>query len=116
MKYNFNLFISVFFISKVASVLSMFRIISILEGLSYLAILSVTLELLSREFVFQMGMTHGVLIMVYMMGSLMVAHKENWSLKLWLGVFLASLIPMAFVIVEWFLQKTVSNSATPEAG
>lgn len=116
MKYNPCLIIPVFVFSKVTPVLSVFRIISILEGLSYLAILSVTLELLSREFVFQMGMTHGVLIMVYMVGSLMVAHKEDWSLKVWLGVFLASLIPMAFVAVELYLQKSVARGATPEAG
>ncbi len=116
MKYNPCLFIPVFVFSKVSPVLSVFRIISILEGLSYLAILSVTLEVLSREFVFQMGMTHGVLIMVYMVGSLIVAHKEDWSLKVWLGVFLASLIPMAFVAVELYLQKSVARGATPEAG
>lgn len=85
--------------------LRVFRITSIMEGLSYLTILSVTLGVLSREYVFHIGMTHGVLLMLYLVFSLIVANKENWSLKVWLPIFLASLIPFAFILVELYLQK-----------
>lgn len=89
--------------------LKAFRTISILEGLSYLMILSVTLGVLSREFVFYIGMTHGVLLLIYMALSLAVAHLKSWSLKIWLSVFIASLIPFAFIFVELYLQKSSSD-------
>lgn len=90
--------------------LRVFRITSIMEGLSYLTILSVTLGVLSREYVFHIGMTHGVLLMLYLVLSLMVANKENWSLKVWLPIFLASLIPFAFILAELYLQKVAANN------
>jgi len=84
-----------------------FRLVSLLEGLSYLIILSVTLGFISREFVFPLGMTHGVLFMVYLVFSLVVAQKQQWSVIVWLGIFLASIIPFAFLPVELFLKKSV---------
>ena len=86
--------------------LNVFRAISILEGLSYLAILCVAFGVLSRDFGFHIGMTHGVLFMVYIVVSLAVAHKESWSLKIWLPVFLASIVPMAFIGVELYLKSS----------
>jgi len=83
-----------------------FRLVSLLEGLSYLIILSVTLGFISREFVFPLGMTHGVLFMVYLVFSLVVAQKQQWSVIVWLGIFLASIIPFAFLPVELFLKKS----------
>jgi integral membrane protein len=59
-------------------VLNAFRAVSLLEGLSYLLILSVTLGMISREFVFTLGMTHGVLFMLYLVLSLVVAQKQQW--------------------------------------
>lgn len=89
--------------------LKAFRITSLLEGLSYLAILSVTIGLLSRDYVFHIGMTHGVLLMFYIVFSLIVANKENWSLKIWLPVFFASFIPFAFILVELYMQKLTAD-------
>jgi len=85
--------------------LGFFRTISLLEGLSYVAILSVTLGLLSRDYVAALGMIHGVLFMLYLFLSLQVCAKEQWSLKIWLLLFTASLIPFAFIPVELFLKK-----------
>jgi len=82
-----------------------FRAISILEGLSFLAILSVTLGLVSRDFVFQLGMLHGVLFMLYLLLSLTVSSTQRWSLKIWLPLFIASLVPFAFIPVEIFLSR-----------
>ncbi len=85
--------------------LNIFRAISLAEGFSYLAILGVAMGVLGRDYVFHLGMTHGVLFMLYMVVSLVVAQKKGWSLAIWLPVFLASILPMAFVIVEWYLKK-----------
>ena len=91
--------------------MAFFRIISVLEGLSFLIILSVTLGFIGREYVFELGMGHGVLFMCYLVLSLIVATKRNWSLIVWLLVFLASLVPFAFIAVEFFLRKTSYEKA-----
>lgn len=85
-----------------------FRVISLLEGLSFLAILSVTLGFVSRDFVFQLGMIHGVLFMLYLLLSLIVSNKQQWSLVTWLSLFIASIVPFAFIAVEIFLSKKLA--------
>ena len=82
-----------------------FRLISLLEGISYLLILSVTLGIISRDHVFFLGVIHGVLFTVYLVLSLYAAHKRSWSVTVWLLVFLASIVPFAFIGVELFLRK-----------
>lgn len=89
--------------------LNVFRAVSLIEGISYLVILSVTLGLISREFVFPLGMAHGVLFMAYMVLSLQVSNSRNWSIFVWLGLFLASLIPFAFLPVEFWLRKIAQS-------
>lgn len=85
--------------------LKKFRVISVAEGLSYLAILCVTLGLISRDFVFYLGMFHGLLFIVYLALSLTLADKKGWSILIWLALFLAAVIPFAFIAVEFFLRK-----------
>jgi len=90
--------------------LKCFRVLSLLEGISYLLILCVSIEIISREFVFTLGITHGVLFVFYLVLSLAVSHKLGWSLVVWLLVFLASIIPFAFLYVEIFLRKQILSS------
>ena len=91
--------------------MKLFRLISLLEGISYLVILSVTLGFISRDFVSILGITHGVLFMLYFVMSLQVSHKQGWSVLVWLLVLMASLIPFAFIAVELFLRKEESKQA-----
>jgi len=92
-----------------------FRVISLLEGLSFLAILSVTLGFVSRGFVFQLGMIHGVLFMIYLLLSLIVSNKQQWSLVTWLSLFIASIVPFAFIAVEIFLSKKLAYQKPAQA-
>lgn len=92
-----------------------FRAISISEGLSYLTILAVTLGLISREFVYVIGMTHGVLFMLYLVASLLVSSQRGWSLVTWLGLLVAAIVPFAFVLVEWFLRRAQAQNSSAEA-
>jgi len=85
--------------------LKIFRFASLLEGISYLIILSVTLDLISRDYVFPIGITHGALFLTYLILSLHASHKRRWSVIAWLLIFLASIVPFAFVAVELFLRK-----------
>ena len=96
--------------------LSFFRTISVIEGLSYLIILSVTLGVTNREYVFVLGMTHGVLFLTYLVLSLAVSNSRGWSVIAWLGLLIASLVPFAFIPVEILLRRQViSNVATASA-
>jgi len=92
--------------------LRFFRTISVLEGLSYLIILSVTLGVISRDYVFILGMGHGVLFVLYLVLSLLVAGARKWSLIVWLPIFFAALIPFAFIPVELYLRKLSLNQST----
>lgn len=85
--------------------LKFFRVISMVEGFSYVAILCVTLGFLSRDFVSYLGMFHGVLFMLYIAVSFLVTEQKGWSIVTWIALFLASVIPFAFIFVEFFLRK-----------
>lgn len=91
--------------------LKLFRLTSFVEGLSYLLILSVTLGVLSRDFVSVLGMTHGALFVVYLIVLLATAAVRKWSVLYTLLLFTASLVPFAFIAVEWHLTRKPQNSA-----
>ena len=90
--------------------LNIFRISSVLEGISYLMILCVTLGIIDREYVFFLGIMHGVLFMVYVVLSLIVSHKQSWSVIIWLLVFIAAIVPFAFLLVEFFIRKEIQKN------
>ena len=95
--------------------IKMFRSISFLEGLSYLVILSVTLGLIPREWVFLLGMAHGILFFIYFILSLILSSKKGWSVLKWLILFFASVVPFAFILVELYLRKSeLDVSSDPE--
>lgn len=87
--------------------INIFRISSVLEGISYLIILCVSFGFISRDYVFILGMTHGALFLAYFILSLIVSHKRSWSVVVWLLVFLAAIMPFAFLLVEAFLRKEI---------
>jgi integral membrane protein len=90
--------------------LKLFRIASLLEGCSYLLILTASFVIISREFIFPIGMAHGVLFLLYFVLSLLASHKQGWSVGLWLLVLLAAIVPFAFIPVEMFLQKELRKN------
>ena len=92
--------------------LHFFRITSLLEGLSYLTILCVSLDIISREFIHTIGMSHGVLFLVYLIFSFLASHKQGWSVVTSLLMLLAAIIPFAFIPVEIFLQKEQRRNET----
>ncbi len=95
--------------------LKAFRTISVLEGVSYLLILSVTIGLIDREWVSSLGMAHGILFILYLSLSLSVSGKQQWSVLKWLILFIASLVPFAFILVEIYLRKTGQNEPQSSA-
>jgi integral membrane protein len=91
--------------------LKLFRIASLAEGISLLVILSVTIGFISRDYVYVLGMTHGVLFLLYCAFSLVVSHRQKWSVVTWVLILLASLVPFAFIPVEIFLKREMQRAA-----
>ena len=74
-----------------------FKIVSYLEGISYLLILFVTMPL---KYIWDMpdanffiGMAHGILFLLYIALAVMVRTVLNWNLKTFVIVLLCSIIP-----------------------
>lgn len=89
--------------------LKFFRVVSILEGFSYLAVLSVTFGFITRDFVSGLGMLHGVLFMLYLILALPVSNNQKWPLVTFFSLFIASIVPFAFIIVELFLGRHLKS-------
>jgi len=86
----------------------LFRTISLLEGCSYLAILSVSFGFISRDFVSLLGMAHGILFILYLVLALTVSNKQQWSMVTFFLLFIASIVPLAFIGVEIFLSRQLA--------
>lgn len=76
---------------------SNFRIISILEGISFLLILGVTMPL---KYYFEnpapnkfIGMAHGVLFVLYVMMAFSLQKQNNWNNKTLALILACSIIP-----------------------
>ena len=95
--------------------LNTFRLASLAEGVSLLVILSVTLGLISRDYVYVLGMTHGILFLIYGLFSLIVSHRQGWSVITWVLTLAAGTVPFAFLLVERFLRKEMRKTARSAA-
>ncbi len=95
--------------------LKLFRGISLIEGTSYLLILCVSLGIISRDFVAVIGMGHGVLFILYLLLAMFTAYKYSWSVMTWSLLFLASIVPFAFLLVERFIQKELVKKGLNDA-
>lgn len=90
--------------------ISSFRIISYLEGISYLLILFVTMPLkylfASPEPNKVIGMTHGFLFLGYIVMAFLIKPEKKWNNKTLGIVLLCSVIPFAtFWMDRTYLSK-----------
>lgn len=81
-----------------------FRIISLLEGISYLLLLFVAVPIKyfghDEQYVKLLGMPHGLLFVLYIVLGYLIKDSMQWSQKNFLGVLLASIIPFGTFWVE----------------
>jgi len=89
-----------------------FKITAILEGFSFLILLSNMLFIkpnnlvLYKTLLFPIGMSHGILFIAYLYLAFMVKERMNWNIKDLMVVILGSLIPFgAFVIEKKYLKN-----------
>lgn len=92
------------------SFFNLFRIIALLEGLSYIALLfiAVPIKYLNSDpqYVKLLGMPHGILFVAYIILAIFMASKMNWNRKTLFIILLASVIPFGTFYVEYKYLKS----------
>ena len=81
-----------------------FRIVGLLEGISFLLLMSVGLYfkyvLNDPSYVKLLGMPHGLLFMLYLILAYLIKKEMNWSNKKLAIVFLAVIVPFGTFYVD----------------
>ena len=88
--------------------LKTFRMLSLIEGISLITLLFIAMPAkyqFGYDFVWQVGMTHGLLWLAYVTLSLPVSHKRSWSVMFWMLVLLASIVPFACFFLDSKLKQ-----------
>jgi integral membrane protein len=89
---------------------NIFRIVSFLEGVSYLLLLFIAtpIKYFSEDptYVKMLGMPHGILFMIYLVLAFMLKAPEKWSGKTFGIVLVASILPFGtFYVDKKYLQN-----------
>lgn len=99
--------------------MKLFRLVSLIEGLSFLVLLLVAIPLRAYadmpEVVYYVGWIHGILFLAYGALALTVSHLQQWSIAYWLLVFLLGAVPFGFLVVESHLKRALRSGQAPEA-
>lgn len=93
--------------------LKFFRLLSLIEGLSLITLLFVAMPAKYQfgvDFVWPVGMTHGVLWLCYVVISLLASHRQNWSVLAWLLALVCSVIPFGFLLMDTRLRRGLEQS------
>ena len=88
--------------------LKLFRTLGLVEGLSLLTLLFIAMPAryqFGYDFVWQAGMTHGILWLAYVTLSMPVSHKQGWSIMFWMLVLLSSVTPFAVFFLDSRLKR-----------
>ena len=88
--------------------LKTFRTLSLIEGISLITLLFIAMPAkyqFGYDFVWQVGMAHGLLWLAYVMFSLPVSHKQSWSVVFWMMVLLTSIVPFACFFLDGKLKQ-----------
>ncbi|WP_299122960.1 DUF3817 domain-containing protein [uncultured Winogradskyella sp.] len=94
-----------------SKLLPTFRIVALLEGVSYILLLFIATPVKyfanDPQYVKLLGMPHGLLFMAYVVMAVIISKDMNWSTRtLWI-VLIASIIPFGtFYIDKKYLNKS----------
>lgn len=81
-----------------------FRIISFLEGVSYLLLLFIAVPIKyfqgDESYVKMLGMPHGILFMLYIVLAIVIKKEMDWSNKTLGIVLLASILPFGTFYID----------------
>lgn len=91
--------------------MNVFRIISLIEGISYLVLVFIAMPLKylygNTEIVKSIGMVHGVLFFLFAI-SLIYFIKRNHNKEQGIDLFNYSLIPFGFILIEYTIKKEMT--------
>ncbi len=93
--------------------LKFFKVIALLEGVSYLALFSNMLFIkptnftLYKTLLFPIGMAHGLLFITYIILAVMLKFEQNWDWKKFGIICLASIVPFGTFYIEKKYLKNV---------
>jgi integral membrane protein len=95
--------------------LNVFRLFAILEGISYLALFAVSMPLKYmaeiREPNLYIGYAHGFLFLGYIILAIVICMEKKWTLKRFLKLFVASLLPFGTFYIEKKYLRSAEQSA-----
>jgi len=81
-----------------------FRVVSILEGLSYILLLFIAVPIKyfgsDESFVKMLGMPHGLLFVAYIVLAFLIKDSLKWDMKTLLIVLAASIIPFGTFYID----------------
>lgn len=86
--------------------LKIFKVIAILEGISYLVLFSNMLFIkprnleLYKTLLYPIGMSHGVLFIGYVLLAFLLKKAQNWNFKVFGIILVASLLPFGTFYIE----------------
>lgn len=86
------------------SLLNSFRVIALLEGVSYILLLFIATPIKyfgdNEMYVKLLGMPHGILFLAYIVLAIMVGQELKWKNRTLTIVLLASIIPFGTFYIE----------------
>lgn len=97
------------------SVLRQFRIVALLEGLSFLLLLFVAMPL--KYFadmpvaVRIVGAVHGLLFVLYVPALFRAASEHAWPARRWIVAFAASFVPFGTFVFDRSLEREIRESS-----
>ena len=96
--------------------LNSFRLLSLIEGLSLITLLFIAMPARYQfgvDFVWPVGMAHGVLWLAFVVMSLLVSHLQRWSIGAWLLALLCSVLPFGFLLLDARLRREMAKASAP---
>ena len=89
---------------------SIFRVVAFLEGLSYILLLFIATPIKyiyeNPAYVKMLGMPHGILFMAYVVLAILIAGELKWNTKTLAIILLAGIIPFGtFYVDNKYLKK-----------
>jgi integral membrane protein len=83
---------------------NIFRIVSFLEGLSYILLLFIAVPIKyfngDASYVKMLGMPHGILFMLYIVLAFLIKKEMNWNNKTLAIVLVCSILPFGTFYVD----------------
>lgn len=95
--------------------LKLFRFIGLLEGISLLLLFFVAMPL---KYFFDypalvpyVGLTHGLLFLLFFVLLLVTCHLQKWSVMMFVGGIIASILPFGTFVFDAKIKKMEAESA-----